>query len=165
MQIDLNGQKILLQKKQRKLDDEAPAIRIKMLDGKAKVIGMMAHKVQVFITLPYQNSLSDELEKIIKKYQERSLIYLISSSKLDKETDLSNSSIEFKNLAMKMGVYIDETLCAKSIFIINKDGQIVYMDILENLKDEFDLKKFDTALNQAIKFKKSGHTHENWMGA
>jgi thiol peroxidase len=32
------------------------------------------------------------------------------------------------------------------------------------LTNEFDLNNFDTSLNEAIKFKKKGHTHENWMG-
>lgn len=164
MEIELNGEKVTLQKKQRKLNSEAPAIRVKMLNGETKVIGMMADKVQVFITLPYSNSLSEELLSIIKKHQEKSLIYIISSQKLDKDTDEEFSSVEFKDLTAKMGVYINEQLCAKSIFIIDKDGEIVYKDILGNLSDEFDLEKFDTALDETIKFKKKGHTHENWMG-
>lgn len=164
LDIQVNGEKITLQKKQRQLGSEAPAIRVKMLNGETKVIGMMADKVQVFLTLPYSDSLSDGLMDILEQYKDKSLIYIISSRELDKNVDQAFSSIEFKELASKMGVYVNETLCAKSIFIINKDGEIVYKDILENLSDKFDLEKFDTALDEAIKFKKKGHTHENWMG-
>ncbi|MEA3353210.1 MAG: hypothetical protein U9Q33_05310, partial [Campylobacterota bacterium] len=62
------------------------------------------------------------------------------------------------------GVYATDELCAKSIFIINKEGEIVYKEILEDLESEFNLKVFDKKLTEAIKFKKKGHTHENWMG-
>ncbi len=164
MEIELNGEKITLQKKQRALKSEAPALRVTMLDGETKVIGMMADKVQVMISLPYSNSMSDSLENIINKHKEKSLIYTISSESLDKNVDPTFSSTSFTDYAMKMGVYVNDTVCAKSIFIINKDGEIVYKEILKTLEEEFDLELFDTSLDEAIKFKKKGHTHENWMG-
>ena len=152
-------------KKNRKIGSEAPAVRVKMLNGETKVIGMMAAKVQTMITLPYSDSLSDKLENIIKKHEVNSLIYIISSQTLNKEINKENSSVEFTEFCVKMGVNRDDELCDKSIFIINKDGEIVYKEILEDLKSEFDLEKFDSSLDEAIKFKKKGHTHENWMGA
>ena len=72
---------------------------------------------------------------------------------------------DFEELAKKFGVYIDETLCAKAIFIINKDGQFVYKEITRDVEDELDLELFETKLDEAIHFKKKGHVHENWMGA
>jgi thiol peroxidase len=165
MYIQLDNKKIELQKKQRNLGSEAPAIRIQMLNGETKVIGMMADKVQVFITLPYKNSLSQTLENIINKYKDKSIIYTISSEALDKNVDDSLSSCEFKDFSLKMGVYVNDEVCAKSIFIINKDGEIVYKQILNTLDGEFDLELFDESLDEAIKFKKKGHTHENWMSA
>ena len=164
MEIELNGKQIMLEKKERKLGSEAPAIRVKMLSGETKVIGMMADKVQVLISLPYKDSLSDGLEKVIKKHKEKSLIYIISSETQNKNVEEESSSIEFKDYSLKMGVYVNEELCAKSIFIINKDGEIVYKQILKTLDGEFDLELFDESLDEAIKFKKKGHTHENWMG-
>ena len=65
---------------------------------------------------------------------------------------------------MKFGVNVDKELCAKSIFIINKDGEFVYKEIVANLVTQFDLTSFDDALDAAIKFRKKGHVHENWMG-
>lgn len=165
MEVLVNNEKVTLQKKDRAIGSEAPAIRIKMLNGEVKVIGMMADKVQVIITLPFKDSISDELKTIIDKHNDKSLIYVISSEELNKELNSEFSSIDFKDISLKLGVNIDETLCAKSIFIINKDGEIVYKEIVSSLEDEFLLDKFDSALDEAISFKKKGHTHENWMGA
>jgi thiol peroxidase len=164
LEVIINNEKIALQKKDRKVGSEAPALRVKMLSGETKVIGMMADKVQVFITLPFEDSLSNELESIINKHKEKSNIYIISSTNLEKDVDNSSSSVEFKDFSLKMGVFVNDTLCAKSIFIINKDGEIVYKEVLEDLVSEFDLNGFDENLDGAIKFKKKGHTHENWMG-
>lgn len=147
------------------MGSEAPAIIVEMLNGDMKVIGMMATKVQVMITLPFQNSLSKELLNIIEKYQEQAFIYVISSTTLDQEVNVENSSVDFAELAKKFGVYVDETLCAKSLFIINKDGQFVYKEITHDVEDAFDLEMFETKLDEAIHFKKKGHVHENWMGA
>ncbi|MEA1917600.1 MAG: hypothetical protein U9N42_08800 [Campylobacterota bacterium] len=164
MEIEIFDKKITLQKKDRKVGGEAPSISLKMLNGEEKIVGMMADKVQVMITLPYSNSLSYELEEIVKKHSAKSLIYFISSEKLQRSVDESIATIEFKDFAMKFGVYANEETCAKAIFIINKDGLFEYVDILENVVDEFNLSAFDEALESAINFKKKGHTHENWMG-
>ena len=164
MEIIIDDKKVLLQKKDRVVGGEAPAILVKMLDGESKVIGMMADKVQVMITLPYKDSLSDELKTIIEKYQEKALIYIISSQPLDNTPNNENSSVDFYEFSLKFGVNIDNELCAKSIFIINKDGEFVYKEIVANLVNQFDLTSFDDALDAAIKFRKKGHVHENWMG-
>lgn len=164
MEIFVNDAKITLQKKERFVGGEAPAILIKMANGEEKVIGMMADKVQVMITLPFANSLSVHLKNIIEKYQEKAFVYLISSQTLENNTNVENLSTDFYDFSLKFGVNVDKTLCAKSIFIINKDGEFVYKEIVPNLFDEFDVTAFDEALDKAIKFKKKGHVHENWMG-
>lgn len=164
MEILINDQKVQLQKRERKVGSEAPAVRVKMLNGEISVIGMMAPKVQAMITLPKSESLSDELEEIINKYKEKSLIYIISSQKLDKNVDESTSSIEFKDFATKFGVYATDEFCAKSIFVIDKEGEIKYKQIMDDLSSEFDINSFDMALDEAINFKRKGHVHENWMG-
>lgn len=165
METIIKGVSKPLQKNERKIGSEAPAIIVEMLNGDIKVIGMMATKVQVMITLPFQNSLSKELLNIIEKYQEQAFIYLICSTKLEEEVNIENSSVDFVEFSKKFGVYIDETLCAKSLFIINKDGQFVYKEITKDVEDAFDLEMFETKLDEAIHFKKKGHVHETWMGA
>ncbi|MDD2384690.1 MAG: hypothetical protein PHN18_10910 [Sulfurospirillaceae bacterium] len=151
--------------KERKIGAEAPAISLRMLDGETKIIGMLATKVQVMITLPFHNSLSEGLLDVIQKYQEQAFIYLLCAQALEKSTNPAFTSSDFAEYAKKFGVYIDETLCAKSIFIINKDGQVIYKQITSAVEDEFDLEIFETKLDEAIHFKKKGHVHENWMGA
>jgi thiol peroxidase len=163
LEIEIDNNKVVLQKKERAIGTEAPAIRVKMDDGETKVIGMMADKIQVFITMPNEESLTSELESILKKHT-KSLIYIISANPITKSLDNIDTSSDFKDFSLKMGVNVDDTLCAKSIFIINKDGEIEYKEIVPNLTDEFNLIQFDESLDKAIKFKKKGHTHENWMG-
>ena len=68
MEILIDNKLIKLQKKDRKLNTEAPSIRLKMLNGETKVIGMMADKVQVIITINNHNDLETLLVDTISKY-------------------------------------------------------------------------------------------------
>ncbi|MEA2029179.1 MAG: hypothetical protein U9N49_09415 [Campylobacterota bacterium] len=163
MHITIDNNPIELQKRERKVGSEAPAVRVKMLSGEEKVIGMMADKVQVMISLPKADSLSQALLEVIQKHKAKSLIYLIASTAQEKEYDPDFYSTDFENFATKFGVFATDSLCAKSIFIISKDGEIIYREIVGTLEDAFDISSFDTALDEAIKFKKKGHTHEEWM--
>ena len=165
MEVIVNNKSIKLQKRDRKIGSEAPAVKIKMLNGETKVIGMMAEQVQVMITLPYSHSLNDDINRIIHNNREKTSAYLISSDEFAYDVNKNYSSMDFENFSMKYGVYIDEYICAKSIFIISKDGEIVFKDVLADIKDEFDTNKFATELQKAVDFKKEGHTHENWMSA
>jgi thiol peroxidase len=163
LKIIVNNSEIELQKRERKVGSEAPAVRLKVESGETKVVGMMADKVQVMITLPKTDSLNSQLLEVIEKHKAKSLIYVVASSALENGYDSDFYSTEFKDFAMKFGVYVNDEVCAKSIFIINKDGEIVYREIIGNLDDGFDTESFESALDEAIKFKKKGHTHENWM--
>ena len=164
LEIEIDNQKIVLQKKERAVGSEAPAMRVKMDNGETKVIGMMASKVQVLISVPNEDSLTNDFLAVLTKHTPKSLMYIISATPLTKMLENIDTSSDFKDFSLKMGVNINDTLCAKSIFIINKEGEIVYKEIVPNLTTEFDLENFDTALDAAIKFKQKGHTHENWMG-
>jgi thiol peroxidase len=164
MEVVVGSDKVTLKNKEKKIGSEAPALRVKMLDGETKVIGMMADKVQCMITLNSQEDIVTPLIDIVKQNASKANIYLIASQDLELDYDDGFISNDFKNFTPKYGVNIDETLCAKSIFIINKDGEIVYKEIVENTAGEFDIESFDIALQEAIAFKKKGHTHENWMG-
>jgi len=151
------------EQKQRLIGSEAPAIRLKMLNGEEKIIGMMAEKVQVMITLPFSDSLSGTVANIITKHQEKAFIYTIASNPLTTAIDEAQSSTDFYNFTFKYGVNVDETLCKKAVFIVNKDGEIVYREVLDDPSDDFNSEILDKALDEAIKFKKKGHTHETWM--
>lgn len=164
MEVVVNGRKLELQKKERKVGGEAPAGRVKMLSGETKVIGMMADKVQCMITLSNSYDLNGALLEVIKKHSEKANIYVISSTELENSYDDAMTSYDFKDFTLKYGVNIDDSTCAKSVFIIDKEGEIVYKEVLEDLVSEFNIEMLDKELDTAIKFKKKGHTHENWMG-
>lgn len=164
MEVIYNGKSVELQKKERKVGGEAPSVRVKMISGEQKVIGMMADKVQVMITLPYGNSFSKELYNIVNKHKEKANIYLFSPEAFTKDVDDGFATIDFEVFCSKFGVLIDSTICAKSAFIIDKEGEFVYIEIPKDIDDEFDLEKLDKEIQAAIDFKRKGHTHENWMG-
>ncbi len=50
MEVVFKDTKYTLGKKERKIEAEAPASRVKMLNDETKVIGMMAPNVQVMVT-------------------------------------------------------------------------------------------------------------------
>lgn len=164
MDVIYNGNAVELQKKERKVGGEAPSVRVKMISGEQKVIGMMADKVQVMITLPYGNSFSKELYNIVNKHKEKAYIYFFSPEAFVREVDDSFATIDFEGFCSKFGVLIDSSVCAKSAFIIDKEGEIVYIEIPKDIDDEFNLEKLDEEIQKAIDFKRKGHTHENWMG-
>jgi thiol peroxidase len=157
---------LALQGKIRKVGDEAPAVRVTLRDGTVQVVGMMADKVQVIMTFNVIDDAVELLNKILDKYNNKANIYIVSSQESEIGNDFSYSyfSYDFEQIAKKFGVYISENQCANSICIINKDGEIVYIQILDNLTDKFDYELLDSKIDEAIKFKKKGHHHENWMG-
>lgn len=164
MEITVNGVNKALLTKERKIGSEAPAISVTMLNGDIKVIGMMATKVQVMVSLPFPDALSFKMQEILTKYHDKAFIYLIAPVPFEGVLDTSMASLEFNEFSKKFGVYIDETLCAKSVFIIDKEGCVVYKEIPEAIENEFDVPAFEAKLDETIHFKRKGHVHENWMG-
>jgi thiol peroxidase len=163
LQVTVNNQIVKLQQKDRKIDSEAPAIKLRMSDNEDKVIGMMAENVQVFITLFSFDKLTKELEDLILNYSQKANIYVICNKLSAHNLYNGFVSDDFLNISKKMGVCINDESCANSIFIINKDGLIKYKNILPTVEENFDLENFKKNLNEVINFKKKGHTHENWM--
>jgi thiol peroxidase len=164
MEIIIDGNTVPLKEKERPVGAEAPACRLKMRNGETKVIGMMADKVQMIVTIPAAEDISKELLDIMSSHNEKANIYLVCSDTTTVPYLECYTSHDFEKLSRKFGVYIDDALCAKSIFIINKEGEIVYKEIVGTLTDGFDTAACAEHLQSAIAFKKKGHTHENWMG-
>lgn len=139
--------------KRREVGSEAPAMRLKMCDGSVKVVGMMADKVQAFVVV--LDSVEEALLESIQKHHQKALIYLISPEEFS-GIDSAFSSNDTQTFKKKMGVDEGEV----ALFIVSKDGEIVY----KSQGSTLDIGAFDSALGEAIAFKKKGHTHENWMG-
>lgn len=172
MEVTYKKETYTLGQRDRKVESEAPAVKVKMVNGEEKVIGMMATKTQVMITLPCIKAYNNGLHNILQEYASKTIVYIVTkSSDENLEKVKSAYSIEdgfisndFKKFSLKFGVNISDELLAKSIFIIDKEGIIKYKQIPSNIETSFDLEEFKTKLDETVNFKQKGHVHENWMG-
>ncbi|WP_375725147.1 hypothetical protein LXN10_06995 [Arcobacter sp. KX21116] len=172
MEVKYKKEFYILKQKERKIDSEAPAVKVEMLNGESKVIGMMAPKIQIMLSSPNIKDYNNGLHDVLKKFESKILVYIItnsSSSDIKKITtvfglDEGNISNDFSKFSLKFGVNLSETLIAKSVFIIDKEGVIKYKEIPSNAEYKLNLDEFETSLEEVINFKVKGHTHENWMG-
>lgn len=172
MEVTYKKETYTLGKRERKVESEAPAVRVKMLNGEEKVIGMMAPKVQVMITLPCIKAYNNGLHNVLQEYASKSMVYIVTKSNDDNLEKVKTAysidegviSNDFKNFSLKFGVNMNEEMLAKSIFVIDKEGVIKYKQIPSNIETSFDLEEFKTKLDETVNFKQKGHVHENWMG-
>lgn len=172
MEVTYKKEVFPLKKRERKIDSEAPAVRVKMITQETKVIGMMAPKTQIMITLPCIKAYNNGLHNILSEYASKAIVYIITKSsddnleKITHDYDIDENFIsnDFKDFSLKFGVNINDELLAKSIFVIDKEGIIKYKQIPSNIETSFDLDEFKENLHEVINFKQKGHTHENWMG-
>lgn len=173
MEVSYQNKTYTLSKKERKVGGEAPAVRAKMLSNETKVIGMMAPKIQVMVTLPNIDGYTSELNSILNEYSSKILTYVITSSSqedakvITREFDFDEACIcvDFADFGNKFGVNMEDEFIAKSLFIIDKEGEITYVSVLDDAQSSFDLPSFKEALHELVNRKVKGHTHENWMGA
>lgn len=172
MEVTYKNKSYALGKKDRKIEGEAPAVRVKMLDNETKVIGLMAPSVQVMITLNDVNKYNSDMHEVITTTKRKVNTYIITTSDTEQMEDIAEKfaidkgfiSNDFKDFSLKFGVNIDDSMIANSIFVIDKEGLIKYKEIPADLEDEFKIEDFSITLNETVNFKPKGHTHENWMG-
>ena len=172
MEVTYKNKSYTLGKKDRKIEGEAPAVRVKMLDNETKVIGLMAPSVQVMITLNDVNKYNSDLHEVITTTKRKVNAYILTTSDTEQMEDIAEKfaidkgfiSNDFKDFSLKFGVNIDDSMIANSIFVIDKEGVIKYKEIPADLEDEFKIEDFSITLNETVNFKPKGHTHENWMG-
>ena len=172
MEVTYKNKSYALGKKDRKIEGEAPAVRVKMLDNETKVIGLMAPSVQVMITLNDVNKYNSDMHEVITTTKRKVNAYIITTSDTEQMEDIAEKfaidkgfiSNDFKDFSLKFGVNIDDSMIANSIFVIDKEGLIKYKEIPADLEDEFKIEDFSITLNETVNFKPKGHTHENWMG-
>ncbi len=172
MEVTYKDKSYTLGKKERNVEGEAPAVRVKMLDNETKVIGLMAPAVQVMVTLNDVSKYNSALHEVITTTKKKVNAYIITISsnedmeKIAEEFSIDKGTIsnDFKDFSLKFGINIDDSMIANSIFVIDKEGIIKYKEIPANLEDDFNLEDFSITLNETVNFKPKGHTHENWMG-
>ena len=171
MEVTYKNKAYSLGKKDRKIEGEAPAVRVKMANDETKVIGLMAPSVQVMISLNDINKYTSEIHEVINSTKRKVYAYLITSSEQEQVEDIAEKfaldkgfiSNDFKDFSLKFGVNIDDSMIANSIFIIDKEGVIKYKEIPTNLEEDFKIEDLSITLNEVVNFKPKGHTHENWM--
>ena len=172
MEITYKNKAYTLGKKDRNVEGEAPAVRVKMLNDEVKVIGLMAPAVQVMITLNDVNKYNADIHEVITTTKRKVNAYIITTSSSEEIEDIAEKfaldksfiSNDFKDFSLKFGVNIDDSMVANSIFVIDKEGVIKYKEIPADLEDDFKIEDFSLTLNEVVNFKPTGHTHENWMG-
>ena len=172
MEVTYKNKSYTLGKKDRNVEGEAPAVRVKMLNDETKVIGLMAPSVQVMITLNDVNKYNADLHEVITTTKRKVNAYIITTSEQEQIEDIAEKfaldkafiSNDFKDFSLKFGVNINDSMVANSIFVIDKEGVIKYKEIPSDLDDDFKIEDFSITLNEVVNFKPKGHTHENWMG-
>ncbi len=172
MEVTYKNKSYTLGKKDRNIEGEAPAVRVKMLNDETKVIGLMAPAVQVMITLNDVNKYNSDLHEVVTTTKRKVNAYIITTSEQEQIEDIAEKfaldkafiSNDFKDFSLKFGVNIDDSMIANSIFVIDKEGVIKYKEIPADLEDDFKIEDFSITLNEVVNFKPKGHTHENWMG-
>ena len=172
MEVTYKNKSYTLGKKDRNVEGEAPAVRVKMLNDETKVIGLMAPAVQVMITLNDVNKYNSDLHEVVTTTKRKVNAYIITTSEQEQIEDIAEKfaldkafiSNDFKDFSLKFGVNINDSMVANSIFVIDKEGVIKYKEIPSDLDDDFKIEDFSITLNEVVNFKPKGHTHENWMG-
>lgn len=172
MEVSYQNRSYTLSKKERKVGGEAPAVRIKMLNNETKVIGMMAPKTQVMISLLSTEYFPQAILEILKQYAHKIIFYVITSDtcttleEMVSSLDIlaENASYDYKEFASKFGLNMEDEHIANALFIINKEGEITYIQIPKTIEEPLDLESFKSHLHETVSQKQKGHTHENWMG-
>jgi transcriptional regulator with PAS, ATPase and Fis domain len=154
----------------KKIKDEAPAIRIKEVDGSQNVIGMAAPKIQLIVAVETmeEGAKKELISHIIKTYHEhpKVQITMVKSGDCD--------SAECKNKDYFRVVYDEEKTFISKYFkaiadefkgglvVIDTEGAILYIaEFTEGLADS--IETLDSITTEACKEKKGAHKHENWM--
>ena len=182
MHITVHGTQTPLLGKEQTVGKEAPAARITKLDGSQNVIGMIAPNVQLLIAIP---SLKTEVcslgakkfNDLIKEFKKLSTYMITTDDRdfvkeyADKESiDGAELVIDTdRNFAKKYGLLISEgklkDRLARAVYVIDRDGLIVYKELVPEIVDEVDYDACIEAVRNAVNVKKKGHTHEDWMSA
>ncbi|MCH9812923.1 MAG: redoxin family protein [Epsilonproteobacteria bacterium] len=180
MQITVHGQPVTLLGKEKKVGAEAPAAKVKTIQGKQDVIGMIAPTAQLLIAIPSLktevcslgakkfNDLIAEFKKLktimITTDDETFVTDFIEREKIDNAEIVIDQERQF---AKKYGLLISEgklkDRLARAVFLVDGEGVIAYKELVSEIVDEVDYDACIQAVQNLLSEKKKGHTHENWM--
>ncbi|HFS85088.1 MAG TPA: redoxin domain-containing protein, partial [Epsilonproteobacteria bacterium] len=166
--------------KKHTVGKEAPAARITKLDGNKNVIGMIAPNVKLLIAIP---SLKTEVcslgakkfNDMIKEFKKLTTI-MVTTDDLDyvkeyaEKESIDGAELVIdteRNFAKKYGLLISEgklkDRLARAVYVIDRDGMIIYKELVPEIVDEVDYDACIGAVREAVSVKKTGHSHEEWM--
>lgn len=177
MEVLVNGKSKVLSGKVRKVKAEAPSARIVKIDGSQNVIGMIAPTIQILVTIPNLDKFKNEILELEAKEinLKKVSITIVTTEEKEKVNEFIKSNtlekIEFVfdemgDFSKKFGVMLDsEFKLAHSLFLIDKEGTIQYIEITSDIFEKLNLELAFKALNEILSEKKKGHSHENWMRA
>ena len=89
MEITYKNKAYTLGKKDRNVEGEAPAVRVKMLNDEVKVIGLMAPAVQVMITLNDVNKYNADIHEVITTTKRKVNAYIVTTSTGEEIEDIA----------------------------------------------------------------------------
>jgi thiol peroxidase len=180
MHITVHGTETALLGKEQSVGKEAPSARITKLDGSQNVIGMIAPTVQLLIAIP---SLKTEVcslgakkfNDLIKEFPKLTTYMITTDDPEFVKAYAEKESIDgaelvidtSRNFAKKYGLLISEgklkERLARAVYVIDRDGVIIYKELVPEIVDEVDYDACIEAVRSAVNAKKKGHTHEEWM--
>jgi len=180
MEITVHGVTTPLEGREKKVGGEAPAAKVKTLEGVDHVIGMIAPDTQLLIAIP---SLKTEVcslgakkfNELLKDVKKLKTIMVTTDPEdflkeyVDKE-GIENADIvmdSYGEFGKKFGLTISEGKLkgrlARACFVVDKEGMITYMEVVPEIVDEINYDACMEAVLACVNKKQKGHAHENWM--
>lgn len=158
----------------KNIGNEAPAIRIKEVDGNDNVIGMMAVPVQFILTVETMETEAKQklIKHLLENYRGHKNLELIMVKSGDCDSPNCTNKDKFRvvydsELAFIQKYFTKDTEAFKGgCVIIDRNGEIVY--IKDFTEDTVLLKEFEAiheVVEASTKDKKGSHKHEDWMRA
>lgn len=151
---------------------EAPAIRVKEVDGSDNVIGMAAVPVQFIITVETMEETSKKqlIAHILEHYQEHKNLQLIMVKSGDCDSLNCTNKEKFRVVYDRESAFIqkyftkDTDAFKGGCVIVDRNGEIVYIGAFSadsKLPEVFEA--IHGVVETATKDKKGSHNHEDWM--
>ena len=181
MQITVHGTPVALEGKEVRFGKEAPAARVKGLDGQEQVIGMIAPTAQLLIAIP---SLKTEVcslgakkfNDLLSGYKKLKTVMITTDdpefvSDFVQRENIENAQIVIdadRHFAKQYGLLITEgklaNRLARAVFVVDEEGLVMHKEIVPEIVDEVNYDACIAAVDKIVNAKKTGHHHENWMG-
>ncbi|MCC5895073.1 MAG: thiol peroxidase [Alkalibacterium sp.] len=159
MDVTLKGEKLQTNGQPPQVGEDAPFFTVKNLDDKSVSLSEYKGDVLIISTVPdietstcsrQTNTFNDEAKEL-----KDTRILSISTNTLAQQSEWSQSKVLSSDIlhdadrtfAKEYGIYIESIdKMARTVFVINRQGQIVYREIVEEMSNDPD---YEAALSAA----------------